>query len=440
MSDKLVDSYILATRGKQVDTFVSEILKKRYRETFEWVVDDAQKMLQPAKLQPIFLRVVHTHQAHVETVLAPTGAYIIYDQFGGQVFNQLTRLQHEQATSDQVDTYLYKLWAVLLLTAGRPREAIQYSGIYHLRYERDSLTNNPKSIFRLSLLTVEEIFMIAHEIAHLVYDYQLDSRLGFRMTYERSLYLARSHQLRNQAAGDEDLNRARLVNEVVESWKESCIRNFDAEPSIENIEYFRERTRAQITEAAAEDRGMVQRLLRDERLSEECICDMLAEDWTMRYWKHLGGNSDIAVLDCAQAMHNLRTLQIIESQMATGGRMNPHGSMTMVSDQFRSFRLISKALLVRQNLGIPHLGHVGDVSGNDFLVHTEEVDGQNHAISDLNRSYWATVGDQVVEFFPAYSKAEISALQKTKSWSSLIPKLTSKDAEMVARIYCHLNV
>lgn len=92
-------------------------------------------------------------------------AYVVYDQFLGQILSRLTALVDQAAPLSSIDCYLSKLYAARLLVAGRGREALMVATVHRDLRAQDDFRGLP-SPERLRSVFEQETYAMAHELAH----------------------------------------------------------------------------------------------------------------------------------------------------------------------------------------------------------------------------------------------------------------------------------
>ncbi|MBF4580781.1 hypothetical protein [Frigoribacterium sp. VKM Ac-2530] len=124
-----------------------------------------------------------------------SGNHIVFDQYIGQIFNRLTRLELCDAPTNVVDSYLFKLRAQQLHIADRDRSAaalIVLSGMACSVEEREAalLETEEQLLERSRRSVVQEAFAVGHEVMHLVLEYP-DLRVLYDDFFHEVLDVAR---------------------------------------------------------------------------------------------------------------------------------------------------------------------------------------------------------------------------------------------------------
>lgn len=117
------------------------------------------------------LKIVYSIQKSTEIVELDDGLFLIYDQYLGQSMNMFNRILLN--STDRFDTvmYLYKLLAEEFATRGQSIPAVIFALSYQdFKRQQDSFKHD-KDVFQRGIFTsCQELFIIAHELAHWVID------------------------------------------------------------------------------------------------------------------------------------------------------------------------------------------------------------------------------------------------------------------------------
>ncbi len=316
----MIEEFIEATRGPRVQVRVLPQQAEIYQSMFRWVTRRLHSMIgsgQPADR----LLVLYSHAGQAETVSLDGERIVIYDQYLGQIMNRLNRLLFENAPVTEVDAYLCKLFALRYLCAGLPREALEYAALYHAWSDRLTDSDPATSAERRKFTLAQECFVLAHEIAHCIFQEERKPTLravswwvvstrteareadelraqippdDFPLSYLRDFYAALDRRF-GEATADELADReARRPEDILPP----DVLDPTAESFLE----------------------MLTRALAEPRLAEECACDAVAlnvaTQWARR---HLRMSAAQALSAAVVGLHHLRLLRHIEGLAASRG-------------------------------------------------------------------------------------------------------------------------
>ncbi|GAB3757598.1 hypothetical protein GCM10027599_23920 [Yimella radicis] len=171
-------AYLSATRGPHCLSGGSPELTILYDGLYERLGKIVGELF-GVQITPPILATIYSRVAHAETVSLGGRAYIVYDQYLGQVFNKLNRLFFEDSSPAEVHEYLHKLYAARGLACGRPQlaasHAVAHASLFeYLNSQARQADVNPEAkgeLFRIrSFYTAsQEAFVMAHELAHYIF-------------------------------------------------------------------------------------------------------------------------------------------------------------------------------------------------------------------------------------------------------------------------------
>lgn len=262
-------------------------------------------------------RVIYTATIRPQTHCIGDRRYLIYDQYLGQILNQLTRLTAHKAPVSAVDAYLIKLAAQRYFVAGNTREAIRrglHAAILQQSVDESGFTMreaDPKLLLTRSTLTYcQERFVIAHELMH--------------------SYLGMNRDLKSQLAAD-------YCHVIVPSYKATMKSVHESDDMADRAfweDAWRQYERRQGEELSAEEReDLISKALSDDSdesserwrienltsdltvessLVEECVCDLVG---ALAVAKSLAGERiplSTVMVAASLALHHLRLIQSID--------------------------------------------------------------------------------------------------------------------------------
>jgi hypothetical protein len=157
-----LDEYLRASRRVQDP---KPALIAHYEALFE----PLRLGIQGYNLQPPELVVTFSPQRRCETIQIGGDAFLIYDEYLGQTMNYLNRVLFNAKNGDAVQAYAMKYIAENLRIRQRPLNASMFALAYGKMRNSAKLGTTTSARERGGMTTLQEVFVIAHEVAHLLY-------------------------------------------------------------------------------------------------------------------------------------------------------------------------------------------------------------------------------------------------------------------------------
>jgi hypothetical protein len=239
------------------------------------------------------LKVVYTLQRSTEVMVLSGKEYLLYDQYLGQTMNMLNRILLNSESPMDAQMYSFKLLAERYALRGRFDWAMMFAYSYQvLRAEHRSYRQDKDFIRRSTFTFSQELFIIAHEIAHLIIK-----------NPSRFISLP---QKDSSAAGEGGYeNYGVVIRSLAEQFKLGRIDHDVFTPSSANAF-----TRMLFDELDLTARSDVR---------EECCCDVLATIMLISVLKQDKGIdfSDVLIA-VAMCLRHLRILGVVEHMSSIG--------------------------------------------------------------------------------------------------------------------------
>lgn len=319
------------------------------------------------------VHVVHSPGAQPATFPMKSGNHIVFDQYIGQVFNRLTRLELRDAPSHVVDAYLLKLRAQQLHISNRDRSAAALLVLSHMACtpeEREAaLVETDDELLNRSLMTVvQEAFTVGHEVMHLVLGYP-----DLRARYEDFFLEVR------------DVARERMKIALGPEAEASY------EADLEAIRGRRGWTSGptdapELSLAALGPDAVLLAAFDRQDLQTEAVCDLFAA-LNLRYV--LAGQIDMDEIDilatCTLALQHLRLIQHIDQRDSSSG------------ETAREYATQSSARVTLLRTGLAMVIDIESFLENkNPLVAEKEVDRLHRRATALNRMHTSVVADHLL--------------------------------------------
>ena len=155
-----LSEYISVTRTVS-DTEPSEFVYKLFYQRIMNAFD------QPDLLPE--LQLVYTLQRSTEVMVLSRKEYLLYDQYLGQTMNMLNRILLNSDSPMDAQMYSFKLLAERYAMGGQFDWALMFAYSYQVLRKQYKSYRQDKNLIRRSTFTyAQELFIIAHEIAHLI--------------------------------------------------------------------------------------------------------------------------------------------------------------------------------------------------------------------------------------------------------------------------------
>lgn len=160
-----IDLMLRAQRGR-MRTRIAELAAINYQGFYSALIDVLHGY--GVKNLPD-LRVVSSVHSLTEMIGNGSHRWIVYDQHLGQIFARLSALIDQRAPFASIDTYLTKLYAGRLLVHGRTHEAFLTALAHQVLRADDPFRADVRDETRHRRVAAEEVFVLAHELMHVVF-------------------------------------------------------------------------------------------------------------------------------------------------------------------------------------------------------------------------------------------------------------------------------
>jgi len=263
------------------------------------------------RLKPVELFVACTANAKSELLVTDGTRTIVHDEYLGRTLNRMTRFVIHDWPPNLVQSWAFERVATAAWARGdaaATRLGLGFAA--HLGQAAEKPALNPAlDAVRQLLVTLQEFFVLAHEVAH--------SALGeaSHESLERHLGDELDAIFRQGVAVQEDLTEAvaeAMANDVAQAVARHL--GMDAPPD-EGLEQLKEFGR----DGDGFDEGA---WLRDHPyLYEEVACDLIATELTLEYFHEENSAIDVQTVLSAvlMALHHLTSLEYLESLVGARG-------------------------------------------------------------------------------------------------------------------------
>lgn len=302
--------------------------------------------------------VVSSPFALTEVLRRGQSAYVVYDQFLGQIFSRLTALVDQDASLSSIDCYLCKLYAARLLVAGRGRKALAVAAVHSSLHAEDDFRGLPDPE-RLRSIYAQEAYTMAHELAHVAF---AESN-GFRtMWFEFYFGLCDvAEEIRTETAPV--LEHRAYAEMLADDHNREWVRRHG--PMDEDV---LAHGRAQLVEEFLDsvDQGVtVAEVRADPILAEEAACDGLAAVLAVQATTRRDPNEILrALCSSLRASQHLRLIKMIDSRIRDRKRVDE--SVRATTARGGQLRLFLRAV-VESEMGGSLLGLPEEIDSQGFL-------------------------------------------------------------------------
>jgi hypothetical protein len=422
----VIEDYLLTTRGEGYATSVRPEFAAHYARTAEGIVAILRCLVDDSFKQPSLI-VTYSSFMHTECVSLAGEKSLIYDQYLGQVLNRLNRLWFEDAPPDQVDVYLAKLFALRYLRSERRPRAIEYAATYYANRAMLAKPDPKTAGARGKFTAIQEAFVLAHEIAHSIYDSNDHLAASWRSSFFAGVeaWGEIEQQLEEQHLGpDSQWRRQEIVAALGRERERAYRRRFGIAGSDAELDkLLEEKRRKDDSEESFDSMPLdLQTLNSSARVTEECTCDHVAARLAT-LWAQitLGAGTATALAACFLAMHHLRLLRYIDVHAERGGRI--------VAGEKRSVWAETATRLRAFRCGA--LGRVQQECDPDVV--SEAFDG----LREVNEQHYKVIMDQVLEDLFDESMSRSIAIARERRLVDGI--LKAHDAQSAVLFFCDLK-
>jgi IrrE N-terminal-like domain len=344
-----------------------------------------ERLASPTPAPAPTLHVVHSPIARPTSVRTNAGDHVIFDQYLGQLFSRLTRIEMSDAPAQVVDAYLFRLYGQRLLIAGMSREAAAFalaSKSTATDDEREhALAEDEEQLRIRSLMThVQEAFAIGHELMHLaLHDDATYRELSevFDDVIERAIAAKREAAKARTDDGRMSLFNRQYLDDVLQVYRRRGIDTADLAEPDDPDSYF----------ADADDIDLPAVFVRpDVRL--EAMCDLFAATSVANVLGDIGLTAIDVMATTTLALQHLRLVQLLDNFVS--GQESPIGL-----DDY-CLQSIARVTLLRTGLGFAlQLSMQHADSANEVEV-AEAMNRLHQAAVRLNRLHTGVVLDNLL--------------------------------------------
>ncbi|WP_146050520.1 hypothetical protein [Pseudomonas putida] len=161
----MINDYIISSRRTKPRPEMS--VQINYEKYYGWILGQVTPWGAPE------LVVTYSSDRRCELVRMGQCFYLIYDQYLGQTFNRLNRIQYARFGAAVLSqSYACKYVAESLLCLGQTGSAAFFAALYQQFMNNVKVDGNPfepprpDADIRYSLTGIQELFVMAHEVAH----------------------------------------------------------------------------------------------------------------------------------------------------------------------------------------------------------------------------------------------------------------------------------
>lgn len=303
--------------------------------------------------------VVSSPFALTEVLRRGRTAYVIYDQFLGQILSRLTALVDQAAPLSSIDCYLSKLYAARLLFAGRGREALMVALVHHTLRAEDDFRGLP-SPERLRSVLEQETYAMAHELAHVAFAESDELRSRWFDFYFGICSVAEEIRAEMDPVIEDRVYAEMLADDHNREW----VRRHG--PMDEEVLTERRTRMVENFLTKSSFRPMtVDEVRGDPVLAEEAACDGLSAVLTVQATTQ--GDPDAilqALCSSLRASQHLRLIKVIDSRIRDPRRVD--ASVHATTARGAQLRLFLRAVVESETGGLL-LGLPEETENLDFL-------------------------------------------------------------------------
>lgn len=419
----MIHNYLTATRGIGYKRSVNSKLAKYYDEIFSQLVA-VLRLLLDEDFEPPDMVVAYTSFMYTETVTFQTHRYLVYDQYLGQVLNRLNRLVFENSPPTEVDAYLAKLFALRSLQAGKSTQALEYALVHDSMKGYLSKSDPAPSQTRVYFTTLQEAFVIAHELAHIMYGHDSAMVEHWKSSFSAGVTKWNELSKKKLELFDPDFAENYAHEEAIRDSDRAYRRRYgDLRSDVEREEYLKVvRSRLEgidLTSTVGSDLWTVQS---SSGNVEECVCDHIAASLVCA-WGETRFDLDVrwALAASFLGLHHLRLLRSIDvdaitESSADDGRFSELWEETQV--RLRVFRQAAMGRL-------------------HYEREIEELSAASRLMAEVNESYYSIIDDQLWDGF--FGGSIDSRLVQIRESHAVDEILDSSDAHSAVFSLCDLE-
>ncbi|QFZ76382.1 hypothetical protein GFH48_26720 [Streptomyces fagopyri] len=430
-STEAAHAFISATRGsKSLDSALPE-LKHLYSQFAAQALDYVRKIAHPQRLGSLSLVPTYSCNPKAENFTLDGTTYVIYDQFGGQVFNKLNRFIFEPFEQRYIETYLHKLWACLNLANGAPRRALDHALCYSRAGKYRWLPLIEERETRALFTAAQEAFVIAHEVAHFFYRHRTIGNSAVKRNFISLLKLGDEWE----RSKSQHVDDSEVIKDALASWVDGFRRRAGRDPDANEISIYVERMKSRSSRRWDPRIDLIDVVLQDAELLEECICDALGADIAARVLQREMGYVG-ALLAVSLGLQNLRFLQYADKLTRfMSGRLESLDHHHTDVRRWLSFRHISLGLLMRYLDDAVDLSVEVPMSMDEYLGCGDILNDYVGRFAKFNSRHYSAISEGGAEPFLATSAFEIDGLHLNADYEPLV-SISNKQCAMLTRQLC----
>jgi len=156
-----LDEYILLTRTLSSNSPPLEAMYAKYYKIILSIFGNSPSLPK--------LKVIYSLQRSAEIIDLSGKEFLIYDQYLGQTFNMLNRILLNSTDTMDSEMYFFKLLSERFAVKGENKIAQLLAYMHHIMKGKYFSYKSDKDILQRAIFTYsQEVFIISHEIAHLL--------------------------------------------------------------------------------------------------------------------------------------------------------------------------------------------------------------------------------------------------------------------------------
>lgn len=301
-AERIVATRLAATRTTKAVGPLDGLLARHYHA---WHADlNARLAKRFDDLQPADLFVTCTANAQSELLVGADWQAIVHDQHLGRTLNRMTIFVLRDWPASRVHAWAFERLATAALSRGDLKSTQLALALSASLANADEVPGKEPDLdgARAVMVTIQEFFVLAHEVAHTAlgeaaHEY-LEKNLGAEL--ELALKQREAVQLENQDA---------IADQMAHDVAQAVSRHIGGTASAEDVERLRELGRVD----DALDEG--DWLRTHQFLYEELACDLIATELTLDYFRDLHETADVETVLPAilMALHHLTSLEYLKT-------------------------------------------------------------------------------------------------------------------------------
>ncbi len=354
--------YVKTTRRRNADTFPA--LVSQYEALFLKVHAESFK---PVRELPLKFAVINSLNKRSQLIELSDGHWLIHDQYLGQTLNALTRLYFMSNKPDSAHPFAFRLLSEAASCRGRAELATYFAYVYSVTYHasKDSTgaEDAQKVALRQASVHVQEAFVLAHELAHLMWEPAALDPASIDMLLDSLM----------DVEGSDDWD------EIVETYLDDLSFQFHGRPIPHwaNINTDEERAQDKIVREDikaklikdCDDEALMRAALKAEpRFREEVFVDWMAAQTCLKLFRDDMDHVDLA-LAIHLALENITTISFVSNFDPEGLEGESSSETLAVAARKRALREVLRFWLLEVRPESPELGHRVLTEANKRYMH-----------------------------------------------------------------------